>query len=1571
MAFAKQFAAAVVQKVVFNEGIKVIGANAFFETEVEAVNLPVSVKTIGNGAFYGGRVSSLTIPVGSNLSFIGEKAFSFNVLTTVDLRNAQNLRSIETSVFEGNLIKTLYLPDGIETIKDNAFASNVLEEVQIPDSVTEMGDGVFYRNKRYVLLTSNSPAVITDVKPGEFGSIIHPVEIWIKGIDDNTKEEILSLQPLKVNYNKEVSKELIPCLDNTIFLYPPALPNYISDDRLDIKLTHENVEKYKKSTPFVFHYRSTAKNPVINGLTTIEVKQGGEVDLKTGVSAKDGSGQDITSRIVITPSTVNTDVPGTYKVTYSVRDDFGRKTEAIRLVLVDTDIMETETGNNWKLKDFTYAFDPVKGASVTDLSKTGQEHLKVNKNIVLPEFNPLIPERPVIHFIAANAFANQRLESVTFPNSLIAIEDGAFKGNRLQELQFPKGLAQIGSGAFSDNMIFALDFPDSLRVIGANAFLNNKLTRINFGNGVSEIQGAAFQNNTLVEVKVPDSVSKMGEWVFSYNHIRNYTWSRNLTEIPVATFFKNHIIDFRVPDWVTSLGDGAFRQNRIGGVHVPGNVKYIGRHCFYENPIMTVAFEEGVENIDNGAFMGMSLVMSELRFPSTVKRIGDEAFGFFETGMASTYLGNIDNLILNQGLTSLGKEAFSNLGIHNVVLPSSLQVIPETAFFNNPLKSLNIPEGVKIIGTSAFDNNLDLDQLILPESLELIGVRAFKSTKVGLRGITIPNKVREIQLDAFYNSEINGRLVIPESVTVIGEGAFLKNGITEVEIRSPLTYIERDTFKFNRIKKVTLPNTLQEIRVGAFFKNNLTEVTLPDSVQLIGSYAFQENIIQRVNVGLNSNLRAIHSYAFHTNPLKEIILPETIQGIDSTAFLNCIGWEYTPFKVRVLIKDENGNIVNPNNLTASSDASYTINQGIVTINRVFDGTTIPIKSPEALVDTIGKEVVVVPESTVAYIPVSMTPIRTVVKESGSEISIPYRPNSDFDPKRYTIDLSHGTENNERNNSTPYGLKEYDVNTPMPIYITVSYSGDVIQVEEPWVIVDLNRPIKEGHIYKVRWSSNMPEIASFWTLEDGQIKIRLKSPITPNYTLEIPLMLYFSETDTPDRFTLDLTGKCYLASGDKERLPLKATDFANDIGLMAKTKTPYVNKYVTGVLGDSTRIQGKEDSEGYLIRGTENRVQYGCKYRAQYYSSAIFEDQIPYYEGRDTDGQIRILRAVFHPESSEGWTLSADGTKVIHRVNVLPREEYETPVITFSFPGAKVGKEACNRILAEFTPRYREGVLAPGEPFLGEETVYSLAENAKGSDSDYLKITGFPVNNAPGGNIPYVTVMKRCMCFYGSSDYPAYPGQAPRKDAFWYGHSMTFSWSWYYAEYVNSNYRHLSNYFRDNDEDRHAEFEWASRITVIRGAINSTLVTDYGLDPRMRYARIQIPDEITSADLKLYSEDDAKGDIIYQGTVYHDGYELTEEQSQRAKSFTLKFNAPINSELFETKSLVYKIYTKLREPNKKQYLRDSKVVNGVTLDNFFDSSVRVGVNGYGNTSIPNWMTASDKESIKVLPYDSNY
>ena len=151
---------------------------------------------------------------------------------------------------------------------------------------------------------------------------------------------------------------------------------------------------------------------------------------------------------------------------------------------------------------------------------------------------------------------------------------------------------------------------------------------------------------------------------------------------------------------------------------------------------------------------------------------GNGAMGYYSS--VGPWGNSIKSLIIENGVTSIGKMAFENCTIlTSVTIGNSVTSIEYGAFaMCTGLTSVTVPDSVTSIGFAAFTDCTGLTSVTIGNSVTSIGSNAFNGC-TGLTSVTIPDSVTSIEESAFLCCTNLTSVTIPDSVTIIGDGAFM------------------------------------------------------------------------------------------------------------------------------------------------------------------------------------------------------------------------------------------------------------------------------------------------------------------------------------------------------------------------------------------------------------------------------------------------------------------------------------------------------------------------------------------------------------------------------------------------------------------------------------------------------------------------------------------------------------------------------------------------------------------------------------------------------------------------------
>lgn len=229
-----------------------------------------------------------------------------------------------------------------------------------------------------------------------------------------------------------------------------------------------------------------------------------------------------------------------------------------------------------------------------------------------------------------------------------------------------------------------------------------------------------------------------------------------------------------IPEGTTEIANWTYDRNKLlRCVSVPGTVKQIGDRAFADCVnLKTVLLEEGIETIGRNAFTGCSS-LTELTLPDSIRELDGWAFYHF---------------------TGLQEPAYNRSKTILYCYPCTAQE-----------KVFKVPEGIRRINPAAFIDNPHLEEVILPEGLEVLERRAFMDC--GLKRITIPETVKRIESGAFYGCKSLKEVFVLGDDTEIEMGAFPRSA-NELQIHLKKDLRIDEQF---HLRGITF---LQQIRAG-------------------------------------------------------------------------------------------------------------------------------------------------------------------------------------------------------------------------------------------------------------------------------------------------------------------------------------------------------------------------------------------------------------------------------------------------------------------------------------------------------------------------------------------------------------------------------------------------------------------------------------------------------------------------------------------------------------------------------------------------------------------------------------
>ena len=395
-------------------------------------------------------------------------------------------------------------------------------------------------------------------------------------------------------------------------------------------------------------------------------------------------------------------------------------------------------------------------ASASDFQTQGSTLVKYRGT----EERVTIPD--TVEVVGESAFENnQKVQFVVIPKSVKRLDAYVFWGcNNLEEVVLGKGLTAVDEYSFAGcTGLKQITIPENIQSIDAQAFAGCiNLTDIYIPATVTGIAEDAFLNCDNVTIHADEgSVAAQ----FSQKLAEQKNRDPLVTAAPVQTPTAVSRPDTQATTEPVSTTTPAPVATPVPG-NVLGSTIVVGNHAL-------VMVHPGEEKVQQG-----------YTEPEAGQETGEE-----QDITAETENGKIPEWMY-----------YRNQSVSAVTIPEGTTEIGRFAFSRSSLRTVTIPEGVTVIDYAAFYHCDNLDNVILPDTVNTVGAKAFTHTgwlddfeensmddflisgdilvayKGNLPEVVIPNGVRVIAEEAFRNHTELKKVHLPASVTDIGNDAF-------------------------------------------------------------------------------------------------------------------------------------------------------------------------------------------------------------------------------------------------------------------------------------------------------------------------------------------------------------------------------------------------------------------------------------------------------------------------------------------------------------------------------------------------------------------------------------------------------------------------------------------------------------------------------------------------------------------------------------------------------------------------------------------------------------------------------
>ena len=880
-----------------------------------------ALKTIGNYAFANCLVLTGTLTTPSSLESIGDYAFAYSDLTTVNLN--EGLLSIGEYAFTGADLTIFTIPDTVTTVGEGVVEDNHnLTRLNIGKGVKTLGDWLLRdstNTRRNITIYFNAENLSTfeaEAQSAQGNERYHEAFItWAYGWE---------------------AEEGISNSGNTTFIIGKdvkRIPSYLLGSVYEEWEPGDSVNTYYP----------------LNNVTSLIFEEGSNVQT--------------IGRLAFAQCSVNIVLPSSVEhiEPYALYYEYNNGCNPTSVTFEDTTKTWFYTSNS----DYTNG-NVIPSSEVANMYETyRQYYLYTEDTVLIYELS----EDGTYYIVSAGANIGSvtKVDILSTYNNLPVthIDVLGFQDcTSLTSITIPDSITTIGNYAFSGcTALTSITIPSSVTKIGANAFKDSGITSITLNTGAEKgwfhTTSSDYTNGTAIsptEFATPEAVSTAFKTAYTSEYLyaldllvftlqTNDTYSVKAanTSIPYA----NIPATYNGKN-VTAILDSAFRDcTLLTSITIPENVTKLGHNilvnctslsvinynainvtdfaknhanyyyfygCVFGSIGAKVILNIGAEvtNIpsdmfrDHDSYNESTVTSINIAENSKLTTIGEYAF-YNETDLVSINLEGCTNL------TTIGEYAFAECtSLTNVNLGNcaNLTTIGEKAYFNTGLISVTIPENVTTLGGGAFANLHNLTEINYNAINATVNSWVIETIEVSVYDSETHDWYDYYYEDHYSDGDLfrnagttSGAITVNIGANVQTIPAYLFYSDNAIGVEGESVELDPDTESasasyddiesYPRITAVNfLGNSVTTIGSYAFANNgSLTNITLPNSVTTIEGYAFAGYYTALQSVVLSSNLESIGANAFNRcTALTSINLGEcaNLTTIGSMAFYKCI-----------------------------------------------------------------------------------------------------------------------------------------------------------------------------------------------------------------------------------------------------------------------------------------------------------------------------------------------------------------------------------------------------------------------------------------------------------------------------------------------------------------------------------------------------------------------------------------------------------------------------------------------------------------------------------------------------------
>lgn len=279
---------------------------------------------------------------------------------------------------------------------------------------------------------------------------------------------------------------------------------------------------------------------------------------------------------------------------------------------------------------------------------------------------------------------------------------------------------------------------------------------------------AFYQYKGIYQLPVVDGAHMMGNIMMTVSNT-----------IPACTTAINRYIDFSGRN--VKLTNPGIVSN-IYPAHMPKRI-YVDNEGIISPDEIYTAGNTSIENID---------INPKNKYYTSIDGI---VYTADKKTLIRCPVGKSGQVVIPDGVTTIGRHAFRSCKISEVVIPDSVTEIGMSAFTESHIQDFALGKGMTYIGKYMFSTCKNIKHIHIPSHIKEIMSSAFSACNA--EDIVLDEGVERIGLNAFEVSTANDtKIILPSSVKMIGDGALrnIKN-VTLTNKIPPGFFMSLDTYE--------------------------------------------------------------------------------------------------------------------------------------------------------------------------------------------------------------------------------------------------------------------------------------------------------------------------------------------------------------------------------------------------------------------------------------------------------------------------------------------------------------------------------------------------------------------------------------------------------------------------------------------------------------------------------------------------------------------------------------------------------------------------------------------------------